>query len=53
MCSHTWVVTDYEADTLTMQFYFATSVEGIFYKEPIYNWGKSISKSVTGEALFN
>lgn len=44
---------DYKADTLSTQFYSATSIEGISYKEQIYNWGKTVSTSSAGEVLFS
>lgn len=48
---HAWV-TDYKADTLSVQFYFAIKIESISYKEQIYTCGKILPKSSTEEALF-
>lgn len=52
MHSHTWV-TDYKADTSSVQFYFVIKIEDIPYIEQLYNWGKILSKSRTKVALFN
>ena len=52
MHSHPWV-TDYKADTLSVQFYFAIKIKGISHKEKMYNCGKILSKSSTEEALFS
>lgn len=46
MHSHAWV-TDYKADTLPVQFDFAINIEGISYKEQIYNCEKILSKTST------